>query len=384
MKLYEFEGKQLFRNMGIPVPEGDVAASVDEARTIAARIGYPVVVKSQILSGGRGKSGGIQFAASETELTDKAERLIGADISAETVQRLLIEKKVDRIREYYAGITLDPKESSPMLMVSAKGGIDVEEVAHRMPEHLHSLMLDPTGSVQLYHLLEVVSKTGATGKELVGISRILQKTVSCYYGYDAFTVEINPLMVGTDAALYAADSKIEVDDSALFRLPEIKALKRSGKVKDSLEAQARDAGLSYITMDRGNIGIISSGAGLAMSSMDMVLRHGGRPANFLDLGGGASPEKAGSALKIVLKTPGVEGVLFNVFGGANNCEQMAKGIVQAIDELTPPQTIMVKMRGYSQDDGWRLLEDRGVPIVKYGTTEEAVETLIAEMRKKEK
>ena len=382
MKLYEIEGKQLFRKMGIPTPEGDVAASVQEAQSVADRIGYPVVLKSQILGGGRGKSGGIQFAETEAELREKAARLLGATISDETVQNLLIEKKVDRTKEYYAGITLDPKESLPLLMVSAKGGIDVEEVAQSMPEQLHSLPLDPTKTIELYHLLEVVSKTGATGKALVQISRILQRLVSCYYRYEAFTVEINPLIVGSDANIFAADSKIEIDDSALFRLPEIKAFNRSIKVQNPLEAEARDTGVSYITINEGNIGIISSGAGLAMSSMDMISLHGGRPANFLDLGGGASPEKAATALKIVLKTPGVEGVLFNVFGGANNCEQMAKGIVQVIDELNPPQTIMVKMRGYSQEEGWKLLEDRKVPIVKFGTTEEAVELMLGQMRKK--
>jgi len=382
MKLYEFEGKQLFRNMGIPIPEGDVAASVAEACVIADRIGFPVVLKSQILGGGRGKAGGIFFAETQDEVADAAGKLVGMAIAGGAVQKLLIEKKVDRAKEYYAGITLDPKKFLPMLMVSAKGGIDVEEVAQSMPEQLHSLPLDPTKAIQLYHLLEVVSKTGSTGKELVKISKILQKLVSCFYRYEAVTVEINPLIVGSDANIFAADSKIEIDDSALFRLPEIKAFKRDKKVQDPLEAQAQDVGLSYIKMNQGNIGIISSGAGLAMSSMDMVSLHGGRPANFLDLGGGASPEKAATALKIVLKTPGVEGVLFNVFGGANNCEQMAKGIVQVIDELNPPQTIMVKMRGYSQEEGWKLLEDRKVPIVKFGTTEEAVEIMLGQMREK--
>ena len=382
MKLYEFEGKQLFRNMGIPIPEGDVAASVAEAGVIADRIGFPVVLKSQILGGGRGKAGGIFFAETQDEVADAAGKLFGMAIAGEAVQKLLIEKKVDRAKEFYAGITLDPKQSLPMLMVSSKGGIDVEEVAQSMPEQLHSLPLDPTKTIQLYHLLEVASKTGSTGKALVQISIILQKLVSCFYRYEGVTVEINPLIVDSDSNIFAADSKIEVDDSALFRLPEIKAFKRDKKVQDPLEAQAQDAGLAYITMTQGNIGIISSGAGLAMSSMDMVSLHGGRPANFLDLGGGASPEKAATALKIVLKTPGVKGVLFNVFGGANNCEQMAKGIVQVIDELNPPQTIVVKMRGYSQEEGWKLLEDRKVPIVKFGTTEEAVEIMLGQMRKK--
>jgi succinyl-CoA synthetase beta subunit len=383
MKLYEFEGKQLFRNMGIATPKGDVAVDINEAARIAAHIGYPVVLKSQILKGGRGKAGGIQFAETDAGLKEKVATLLGADISVETVEKLLIEEKIDGAKEYYAGITLDPRRSLPMLMVSAKGGIDVEDVAQRMPEHLHTLPLDPTRTVELYHLLPVVSKTGATGKALVQISKTLQKLISGFYRYEAVTVEINPLMIGPDAGVVAADSKVEIDDSAIFRLSEINALKQSRKVKNPLAARARDAGLSYITMDQGNIGVISSGAGLAMSTMDMVSRHGGRAANFLDLGGGASPEKVATALKIVLETPGVTGVLFNVFGGANNCEQMANGIVRVIDELNPPQTIVVKMRGYSQEEGWKLLEDKNVPTIKFGTTEEAVQIILTEMQKKD-
>ena len=229
-----------------------------------------------------------------------------------------------------------------MLMVSPQGGMDIEEVAQSTPEQMHRLLLDPTKTIQLYHLLDVVSKTGSTGSELVQLSKILQRLISCYYRYEAFIVEVNPLIIGSDGNIFAADSKFEIDDSALFRLPEIRAFERSTNVDDPLEAEARDAGVSYITMNNGNIGIISSGAGLAMSSMDMVSLHGGRPANFLDLGGGASPEKAAAALKIVLKTPGVEGVLFNVFGGANNCEQMAKGITHVVDELTPPKPLSLK------------------------------------------
>jgi succinyl-CoA synthetase beta subunit len=379
MKLYEFEGKQLFRDTGIPVPEGDIAADAEAARDVANRIGYPVVLKSQVLGGGRGKAGGIQFAEAEAELTEKAAGLLGSEISKAPVEKLLIEKKVECAKEFYAGITLDPKESSPLLMVSSRGGVDIEETADSAPDQVFTRLLDPTKSVELYHLLDLVSQTGSTGRELVRISAVLQKLVSCYYRYEAFVVEINPLVVGADGDILAVDSKIEVDDSALFRLPEVRAFRRSVAVDDPLEAEAGNAGVSYISMNNGNIGIISSGAGLAMASMDMVSLHGGRPANFLDLGGGASPEKAAAALEIVLKTPGVEGVLFNVFGGSNNCEQMARGITRVVDDLAPPQTIVVKMRGYSQEQGWKLLEERNIPVVKFGTTEEAVDMMLEKM-----
>ncbi|MBW1697714.1 MAG: ADP-forming succinate--CoA ligase subunit beta [Deltaproteobacteria bacterium] len=381
MKLYEFEGKRLFRKMGIPVPEGDVAASAEEASRVAASIGYPVALKSQILGGRRGKTGGIQFAETEAELKTKVLKLLGASLAGETVHKLLIEKKVVGTKEFYAGITLDPRGSSPVLMVSDQGGMEIEELADMAPERVHRMLLDPIKTIRLYHLLDVVSKTGLSGTELVRVSETLLRLISCYYRYQAVTAEINPLIIGSNGGIFAADSKLEIDDSALFRLTEIQELERPVVVDDPLEAEARREGLSYVAMENGNIGIISGGAGLAMASMDMVFLHGGRPANFLDLGGGTTPEKAAAALRIVLKTPGVKGVLFNVFGGINNCEQMAKGIAKVIDELHPAQSIVVKMRGYSQEEGWQILESRNVPVVKFGTTEEAVKTLLAAMER---
>jgi succinyl-CoA synthetase beta subunit len=280
------------------------------------------------------------------------------------------------------GITFDPQRSLPVIMVSARGGVDIESLAQISPQDIITQSLDPTRTMRLYHTLALMSEAGLTGNELLASSRILLCLLSCYYRYEAITAEINPLVRNEDGNFFAADAKFEIDDSALFRLVEAKDFKRDEARMDPLEAEARAAGVSYVRMNRGNIGLISGGAGLGMATMDAITNHGGVPANFLDLGGDATPEKTAAALKIVLKTPGVEGVLLNVFGGINNCEQMAKGIAKVIDEMNPKQTITVKMRGHSQEAGWTLLEARQVPVIKYGTTEAAVVVLLEEMKRR--
>ena len=379
MKLYEFEGKSLFRKAGIPIPDGDVAARAPEAKTVADRIGYPVVVKSQILSGGRGKAGGIQFADTESELLDVVDRLLHTKIADEEIEKLLIEQKIDSSREFYAGITQDPETLMPMLIISPKGGMDIETIAKTAPEQVFKQILDPIKTYRLYHMMDLVAQMNLESEELVKVSKVLLGLINCFFSFEATTAEINPLILSEAGEIYAADSKFEIDDSALYRVKESKSFQRTETFQDPLEAEARNAGVAYVPMKDGNIGIISGGAGLAMASMDLVSVLGGKPANFLDLGGGTTPDRAAAALNIVLKTPGVEGVLFNVFGGINNCEEMAKGIAQVIDEKKPSQAIVVKMRGYSQEAGWEILESRNISIVKHGTTEDAVKQLLGEM-----
>ena len=382
MKLYEFEGKSLFRKAGIPTPKGDVAANATEARSIADRIGYPVVLKCQVLGGGRGKAGGIQFADTDSELMSIADRLFNMEIAGERVEKLLIEAKIASVKEFYAGITLDPQTLMPLLMISSQGGIDIETTAKTSPDQVFKQMLDPVKTYRLYHMVELTSQMGLSSEESVTVSKILLALIHCYFKFEAITVEINPLILSISGEIFAADSKFEIDDSGIFRVEEVKSFHRSETFDDPLEAEAKAAGLAYVRMPDGNIGIISGGAGLAMASMDLVSILGGKPANFLDLGGGTTPERAASALKIVLNTPGVEGVFFNVFGGINNCEEMAKGIVRAIDEVNPSQTIIVKMRGYSQEAGWEILESRNVTVNKQGTTEEAIKQMLDAMGKR--
>ena len=339
-----------------------------------------MVVKSQILSGGRGKAGGIQFADTESEVRDIAERLLQTKVIGETVKTLLIEQKIDAAKEFYAGITQDPETLMPMLITASQGGVDIESIAETAPENVYQLVLDPLKTYRFFHMMDLVSQMRLENKESVGISKVLLGLITCFFKYEATTAEINPLILNKTGEPYAADSKFEIDDSARFRVAEAKSFKREETSKDPLEAEAKEAGVAYVPMEEGNIGIISGGAGLAMASMDLVSVLGGKPANFLDLGGGTTPERAASALNIVLKTPGVEGVLFNVFGGINNCEEMAKGIAQVVDENKPSQVIVVKMRGYSQEAGWELLESRNISIVKHGTTEDAVKLLLEKMR----
>lgn len=384
MKLYEFEGKSLFRGMDIPTPRGYVATTVDEVKKAGRELGFPVVVKSQVLRGGRGKAGGIRFAHDEDGLIHLSRELLTTRCTDEKVEKLLIEEKVSIARELYMGITLDPQASLPVLMVSGHGGMDVEELAQKYPNELFRKSLEPTEHVRLYHMMEMVLKIGLKGKEMLRVSHILLNLVTCYFTFEAITAEINPLIIDREGRVVAADAKLEIDDSALFRLKEVRSFERNREPGDPLEAEARAAGVSYVRMNGGTIGLISGGAGLGMATMDMISAHGGEPANFLDLGGDATPSKTASALRIVLKTAGVEGVLINVFGGVNNCEAMATGIIRVIEELNPPQALVVKMRGHSQEQGWALLESKNIPIVKFGTTEEAIILLLAEMGKKGK
>ena len=382
MKLYEFEGKILFQKAGIPVPKGTVVTTIEEAKRAASNLGYPVVIKGQLLRGGRGKAGVIRFADDEDTLSKITFGLLSMEIDGEKIDRLLIEEKIPKAREFYAGITLDPKELRPLLMISTEGGMDIEEVAERHPDRLFTKPLRPLETPSLAQLIDLVHWAGLRGEEMLQIANVILKLVQAYFRFEAITVEINPLMISEGQGVFAADAKFEIDDSALGRVKDIGSFVRSEKLIDSLEREARKEDISYVRMPQGNIGLISGGAGLGMATMDMISVHGGRPANFLDLGGNATEEKTAAALRIVLKTPGVEGVLMNAFGGINNCERMAKGIVRVVDELRPPQAIVVKMRGHSQEEGWALLESRQIPIVKFGTTEEAVLLLMEKMKER--
>lgn len=381
MKLYEFEGKTIFREMTIPVPRGKVANNLDEAKNAAAELGYPIVVKSQVLSGGRGKAGAVKFAENESEMVNVVNGLLGMQISGERAEKLLVEEKIKISREFYMGITLEPQSSLPLLMISAQGGMDIEHIAKNYPHQLFKMHLDPVQRPKNHQMIDILLKTGLNGKVLTQAANILSRLVECYFKYDCVTVEINPLIIDEEGNVLAADSKIEIDDSALFRVKSVSCFKRKEEIPDPFEAEAKSFGVSYVGMGNGNIGLIAGGAGLGMASMDMISAYGGEPVNFLDLGGGATADKTAASLKIVLKTPGVRGILINLFGGINNCEHMANGIARVVDELKPLQTIVVKMRGHSQEEGWAILEKRNIPLVKYGTTEEAVRLLMQEMKK---
>ena len=377
MKLYEYEGKSLFRRAGMITPEGEAVETIDQAVDAAERIGYPAAIKSQVLGGGRGKAGGIGFAADRDELIRTVKNLLGRDLGGETVSRVLIERRIEGVtREMYAGITLDARTMTPVLMFSTRGGVDIEELAANDPEAIVREHLDPNKTYRLFDMLDLVARTGLTGAEAIGPAKLLLGLIRCYFEFDAFTAEINPILTTKSGQAFAADAKIDIDDSSVKRVQAVQSFQRAAVYGDPLEEEAAAAGLAYLRLDGGNIGVICSGAGLAMATMDAISAMGGRPANFLDLGGAAPPEKVAAALRIVLRTEGVKGVLFNVFGGSNNCLKMAQGIAEVIDRDKPGQTIVVKMRGYNQEEGWALLEERGVPINKFGSTAEAIQMML--------
>lgn len=374
MKCYEYEGKKIFEKYNIPIQKGVLAENVEEAVSFFQEIKKPCVLKAQVLSGKRGKAGGVKFAENLAELKDNFNTIKGMDIYGETVHKLLILEKITIKKEFYLGITIDPVKMAPVLIFSTEGGMDIEEVAEKHPKKIFKFELKE--NQQLYHYYDMLIGLDLDNSLLSQLAKIMAKLSKLCFATDATTVEINPLVITDDDILIAADTKLVIDDSALFRQ---KHLGLEKKIEDSnpLVQRAEQAGLSYVPLDKsGDIGSIAGGAGLAMATMDTIRHCGGKPANFLDIGGGASEEKMAEAIKIIASQQGVKGLVVNVFGGINNCEFMAKGIKKVITEDTRKIKIVVKMRGHFQEIGWKILEEMNIPVIKHGTTEEAVKLLL--------
>lgn len=384
MKLYEYEGKQLFHRMGIATPVGRVIDDPGAAAAAGEEIGYPVVLKAQVQQGGRGKLGAVAFADDSAAAETIARRLLSLTIHKERVGTLLVEQKLTVADEIYLGITFNQVRGLPVLLISTQGGINIEtNVVDAAGSLMQMPLEDPFNPPPLYRILEQCLQIGINGRLLNRVAAIALKLIKGYFRYDAITAEINPLVIDKAGAVFAADAKFELDSSAAFRFPKGIPRKRETDGQDLLESEAAGKGLAYIRLSGGNIGVIAGGAGLSMATMDMVAAFGGQPANFLDLGGGASSQKSAESLRMVLKTPGIRGVVINVFGGINNCEIMANGIAEVIRNDRPGIPIVVKMRGYSQEEGWRILEALDVPLVKHGTTEEAVKLLMRKVTRGE-
>ncbi|HMI30974.1 MAG TPA: ADP-forming succinate--CoA ligase subunit beta, partial [Candidatus Limnocylindrales bacterium] len=317
MNLHEHQSKDLFRAAGIPVPPGEVASTVDQAVAAAARFGYPVVVKAQVLIGGRGKAGGVKVVRGQEELSREAGRILGMDIRGLRVSKVLITPSADIAREYYAGMVLDRRDETPLLMVSPAGGIDIEEVARATPEKIIRIPIDMRGlpAYRARAAARFLDKAPAVQKQIVPILRHL---VRVYRDLDCSLAEINPLAVTKQGEVLALDAKIVLDDNALDRHADLAKL-RDLSAEDPGEVEARERGLSYVKLD-GTIGCIVNGAGLAMATMDLIQYHGGKPANFLDIGGSSNPEKVESAMGILTRDPRVRAVLFNIFGGITRCD----------------------------------------------------------------
>ena len=360
MDLYEYQGKELFRRAGIPVSDGKLATTAAEARAAAEELGGAVVVKAQVLTGGRGKAGGIKLAASPEEADARAAEILGLDIRGHVVRKLWIEKASDIEKEYYLSVTFDRGAKQPLFMFTTQGGVDIEEVAESSPEALVKLHVDPFEGFQPWHARALVYGAGVGDPdEQKQISAIAARLYSAFVDFDAMLCEINPLIVTPAGEVKALDSKFTVDDNALFRHPDVAEM-RDPEAYPPEERAAREKGVIYVKLD-GEVGILGNGAGLVMSTLDVIVLVGGRPANFCDLGGGGDAQGVVDALGIITGDPQVKSILFNIFGGITRCDEVARGILQALGQMQIPHPIVVRLDGTNAEEGRKLLEEAAPP-----------------------
>lgn len=353
MDLFEYQGKQFFARYGIAISPGDVAFTVDEAVRAAERLGYPVVVKAQVLVGGRGKAGGIKLAADADETRTHAQNILGMDIKGHVVGRLWIEKASDIAREYYASFTLDRAAKKHLGMLSAQGGVDIEEVAATDPDAIARIHVDPVDGLTEAQCRAWVDAAQLDVEAREGAVQILLKLYEAYVDGDADLVEINPLILTTEGEVRALDAKVTVDDNAVFRHPDYEAYDEI-QHRDERERAAHDKGLQYVGLD-GSVGIIANGAGLAMSTVDIVSQVGGSPANFLDIGGGANADVMAGALEVINNDPKVKAIFINIFGGITKGEEVADGILTALDRVHIEAPIVIRLDGTNADQGRAML-----------------------------
>jgi succinyl-CoA synthetase beta subunit len=360
LDLYEYQGKEIFRGYGIPVSEGRLATTPAEARAAAEELGGAVVVKAQVLTGGRGKAGGIKLAGTPAEAEARAGDILGLDIRGHVVRRLWIERASDIEREYYLSITFDRGAKRPLFMFTTQGGIDIEEVAVSSPDALVRLHVDPLEGYHAWQGRRLVYDAGvADPDEQKQIANIAGKLYDAFVGCEAMLCEINPLIVTPEGEVRALDSKFTVDDSALFRHPDLAEL-RDLDAADPLERLARETGVTYVKLD-GDVGVLGNGAGLTMSTVDVVTFVGGRPANFCDLGGGGDAQGVVDALGVITRDPQVRSIFFNIFGGITRCDEVARGILQALGQMGIEDPIVVRLDGTNAEEGRRLLAEAAPP-----------------------
>ena len=355
MDLFEYQGKQYFSRWDIPVSPGGVADTVDEAVKAAESAGYPVVVKAQVQVGGRGKAGGIKLAADADEVRKHAGAILGMDIKGHTVLRVWVEHASDIAKEYYASFTLDRAAKKHLGMVSAQGGVDIEEVAEKDPTAIARVHIDPVDGLDLAAARHLVDEANLDAEARAGAADILVKLYRCFVEGDADLVEINPLILTPEGKVHALDAKVTLDDSAAFRHPEWDEF-RGLEEMDPRDRLARDKGLQYVGLD-GFVGIIANGAGLAMSTCDVVEQVGGKPANFLDIGGGANAEVMANALEVINTDEKVKSIFINIFGGITRGEEVANGIVTALSRVDIKAPIVIRLDGTNADEGRRILSE---------------------------
>src|SRR4051812_31834638 len=383
MKIHEYQGKELLRRFGVPVPRGYPAFTVQEAVEAAQKLGGGVwVVKAQIHAGGRGKGGGVKLARSLDELKKLAGEILGMQLKThqtgpegQKVRRLYIEEGADIKKEYYVSLVTDRATQKIALIASSEGGMDIEEVAHSSPEKIITDYIDPLTGLSAEQAKKVAAAIGLAEGSQAQAVELFQKLYTCYMDTDASLVEINPLNCDSKGGLIALDAKFNFDANALFRHPEIVAY-RDLDEEDPAEIEASKFDLAYISLD-GNIGCLVNGAGLAMATMDTIKLFGGEPANFLDVGGGATAEKVTEAFKIMLKNPGLKAILVNIFGGIMRCDVIAEGVITASKAVSLQVPLVVRMKGTNEEIGKKMLADSGLPIIAADTMEDAAKAVVA-------
>ena len=356
MDLFEYQGKELFARHGIPVPSGEAAETPAEARAAAERIGGTVAVKAQVQVGGRGKAGGIKLAANPDEAEARAGEILGMDIKGHTVHRVWVEAASDIAKEYYASITFDRGEKKPLVMLSAIGGVDIEAVAEEHPDKLARLHVDPLSGFHPHHARRLCYEAGIDDGAMKGVIDILLRLYQGFIDLDTTLMEINPLIWTTDGRVIALDAKVTIDGNALYRHPDILALQEAS-TEDPQERMAQEKGVTYVKLD-GDVGILGNGAGLVMSTLDVVALAGGRPANFLDAGGGSKADEVVAALEVLLSDPKVKALLINIFGGITRCDEVAEGLLTAIAQLGATLPIVVRLDGTNEEEGRAIIKER--------------------------
>ncbi|MEI7691851.1 MAG: ADP-forming succinate--CoA ligase subunit beta [Actinomycetes bacterium] len=376
MDLLEYQGKQLFARHEIPVPSGIPARTVDEAVAAAEQIGFPCVVKAQVKIGGRGKAGGVKVAANADEAREHAEAILGMDIKGFTVYELWIEEASEIEAEYYAAIVFDRSARAALVMLSTQGGMDIEQVSAETPEAIATLHVDPLLGFQPFEARRLAFEAGIDADLIRPIGDFLTRLYETFIAEEAMLVEVNPVIITPERKVRALDSKVTLDENALFRHKENAAL-RDPSDEDPQEQMARDRGLTYVKLD-GDIGILGNGAGLVMSTLDVVAQYGGSPANFLDAGGGSKADAITSAVEVICSNEKVKAVLFNIFGGITRCDEVANGLIEAFASAKPSVPFVVRLDGTNDVEGRKILADANLPgVYTASTMNDAAEKVVA-------
>jgi succinyl-CoA synthetase beta subunit len=379
MDLLEYQGKQLFARHDVPVPTGKPARTVEEAVAAADEIGYPCVVKAQVQIGGRGKAGGIKVAQNSEEARQHAEAILGMDIRGLTVRELWIEGASEIAAEYYASVIFDRSAKAPLVMLSTKGGMDIEQVADEDPDAIARLHVDPLVGFQDFHGRRLAFEAAVDSDVVRPVAVMLAKLYDTFIAEDATLVEVNPMIITPERDVKALDAKVTLDDNAMYRHPDNAEL-RDLSNEDPQERMAKERGLTYVKLD-GDIGILGNGAGLVMSTLDVVAQAGGSPANFLDAGGGSKAEAITSAVEVILSNPKVKAVLFNIFGGITRGDEVAKGLIEAFDQINPTVPFVVRLDGTNDEEGRRLLAEANLPNVYTELTMDGAAEKVVELAK---